>query len=170
MKNELMEISDDLYYDERSAGGLVYKIENNKVLWLLIKTVSNFKSDKNKKKEKDGAIYKFPKGHLHKNEFLKEAALREVEEEGRVKAKIINKLASNDYVIWDRELRKKIIKKVTFFLMEYLGPSNLKYYDTEMVLEREWFNFEEASNNLAYDSEKELLKKAKMELDKLAKK
>lgn len=165
-----MEISDDLYYDERSAGGLVYKIENNKVLWLLIKTVSNFKSDKNKKKEKDGAIYKFPKGHLHKNEFLKEAALREVEEEGRVKAKIINKLASNDYVIWDRELRKKIIKKVTFFLMEYLGPSNLKYYDTEMVLEREWFNFEEASNNLAYDSEKELLKKAKMELDKLAKK
>jgi len=170
MTNELMEISDDLYYDERSAGGLVYKIENNKVLWLLIKTISSFKSEKNKKKEKDGAIYKFPKGHLHKNEFLKEAALREVEEEGRVKAKIINKLASNDYVIWDKELRKKIIKKVTFFLMEYLGPSNLKYYDTEMVLEREWFNFEEASDNLAYDSEKELLKKAKMELDKLLKK
>jgi len=170
MTNELMEISDDLYYDERSAGGLVYKIENNKVFWLLIKTISSFKSEKNKKKEKDGAIYKFPKGHLHKNEFLKEAALREVEEEGRVKAKIINKLASNDYVIWDKELRKKIIKKVTFFLMEYLGPSNLKYYDTEMVLEREWFNFEEASDNLAYDSEKELLKKAKMELDKLLKK
>jgi len=170
MTNELMEISDDLYYDERSAGGLVYKIENNKVFWLLIKTISSFKSEKNKRKEKDGAIYKFPKGHLHKNEFLKDAALREVEEEGRVKAKIINKLASNDYVIWDKELRKKIIKKVTFFLMEYLGPSNLKYYDTEMVLEREWFNFEEASDNLAYDSEKGLLKKAKMELDKLLKK
>jgi len=170
MKNELMEISDDLYYDERSAGGLVYKIENNKVLWLLIKTVSNFKSEKNNEKRKNREIYKFPKGHLHKDEFLKQAALREVEEEGRVKAKVINKLASNDYLIWDKELKKKIIKKVTFFLMEYLEQSNLKYYDEEMVLDREWFIFEEAINKLEYESEKGLLKKAKIELDKLSKK
>lgn len=157
-------------YDERSAGGLVYKIENNKVFWLLIKTISNFKSQKNKRKETDGAIYKFPKGHLKQNEFLKEAALREVEEEGRVKAKIILKLGSNDYIIWDREERKKIIKKVTFFLMEYAGESNLKYYDTEMVLEREWFSFEEATKILAYESEKLLLKKAKVQLENLLKK
>lgn len=170
MKNELIEINNDLYYDERSAGGLVYKIENNKIFWLLIKTISSFTSNKNKKREQDGAIYKFPKGHLHKNEFLKQAALREVEEEGQVKAKIITKLGSNDYLIWDRKQKKKIIKKVTFFLMEYLGQSNLKYYDTEMVLEREWFNFEEASKKLAYDSEKDLLKKAKVELEKLIKK
>jgi ADP-ribose pyrophosphatase YjhB (NUDIX family) len=168
MKNELMEISDNLYYDERSAGGLVYKKENNKITWLLIKTVSNFKSKKNKKDS--GEIYKFPKGHLNKNEFLKQAALREVEEEGRVKAKVISKLASNDYLIWDKELKKKIIKKVTFFLMEYLGPSNLKYYDEEMVLDREWFDFEDALDSLAYESEKKLLKKAKIELDKMIKK
>ena len=105
-----------------------------------------------------------------KNEFLKQAALREVEEEGRVKAKIVTKLGSNDYLIWDKELKKKIVKKVTFFLMEYLGPSNLKYYDTEMVLEREWFSFAEAVEKLAYDSERVLLKKAKIELDKLLKK
>lgn len=107
--------SSDIYYDERSAGGVVYKIENNKIFWLLIKTESNFKSNKNKKRESEGAIYKFPKGHLKENEFLKQAALREVEEEGRIKAKIITKLGSNDYLIWDKELRKKIIKKVTFF-------------------------------------------------------
>lgn len=157
-------------YDERSAGGLVYKIENNKVFWLLIKTISNFKSVKNKKKEKDGAIYKFPKGHLKEREFLKDAALREVEEEGRVKAKVVLKLGSNDYIIWDREERKKIIKKVTFFLMKYAGESNLKYYDTEIVLERSWFSFEEASKILAYDSEKLLLKKAKVQLENLLKK
>lgn len=158
-------------YDERSAGGLVYKQENNKIFWLLIKTASSFRSEKNKKRETDdGAVYKFPKGHLNKNEFLKQAALREVEEEGRVKAKIVTKLGSNDYLIWDKELKKKIVKKVTFFLMEYLGPSNLKYYDTEMVLEREWFSFEEAVEKLAYDSERVLLKKAKIELDKLLKK
>ena len=156
-------------YDERSAGGLVYRIEGNKIEWLLIKTISNFTSQKNKKRESDGAVYKFPKGHLHTDEFLKQAALREVEEEGRVKAKIVTKLASNDYLIWDKETKKKIVKKVTFFLMEYTGPSNLKYYDTEMVLEREWFPFEEALEKLAYDSEKGLLKKAKVQLDNLLK-
>lgn len=170
MKNELAGVNNSLYYDERSAGGLVYKIENNKVFWLLIKTISSFTSEKNKKRESDGGIYKFPKGHLHKDEFLKQAALREVEEEGRVKAKIVTKLCSNDYLIWDKETKKKIVKKVTFFLMEYVGPSNLKYYDTEMVLEREWFSFEEASQKLAYDSEKALLKKAKVQLDNLLKK
>jgi len=170
MKNEAFETKEGVNYDERSAGGLVYKTEKNKTFWLLIKTISNFGSKKNKKKEYDGAVYKFPKGHLKKDEFLKEAALREVEEEGQVKAKIITKLGSNDYIIWDKEQRKKIIKKVTFFLMEYLEKSNLKYYDTEMVLERNWFSFEEASEKLAYDSEKALLKKAKLELDKLSKK
>jgi ADP-ribose pyrophosphatase YjhB (NUDIX family) len=170
MKNDTFEIKEGSNYDERSAGGLVYKIENNKILWLLIKTISSFTSEKNKKKEQGGAVYKFPKGHLKKDEFLKEAALREVEEEGRVKAKIITKLASNDYLIWDKEQKKKIVKKVTFFLMEYLGQSNLKYYDTEMVLERSWFSFEEATKLLAYDSEKALLKKAKIEIDKLFKK
>ena len=164
MITEPTKIKENLYYDERSAGGLVYKIENGKTLWLLIKTISGTKKAGQK------SIFKFPKGHLQKNEFLKQAALREVEEEGRVKAKIVTKLGSNDYVIWDKEQKKKIIKKVTFFLMEYLGQSNLKYYDTEMVLEREWFSFEEAVGKLAYDSEKILLKKAKTELDKLIKK
>ncbi|MFA7676434.1 MAG: NUDIX domain-containing protein [Candidatus Shapirobacteria bacterium] len=170
MKNDGFEIKDGAKYDERSAGGLVYKIENNKTLWLLIKTISSFTSEKNKKKEQNGAVYKFPKGHLKKDEFLKKAALREVEEEGQVKAKIVTKLASNDYLIWDKEQKKKIVKKVTFFLMEYLGQSNLKYYDTEMVLERAWFSFEEATKILAYDSEKTLLKKAKSQLENLIKK
>lgn len=170
MKNETAVIGEEMYYDERSAGGLVYKIENNKVFWLLIKTVSKFNREKSKKKEIDGSIYKFPKGHLDKGEFLKQAALREVEEEGRVKAKVITKLGSNDYIIWDKEKNKKIIKKVTFFLMEYLGPSNLKYYDSEMVLERSWLGFEEAKEKLAYASERALLKTAKTKLEQLRKK
>ena len=169
MNNVNQKIEDGLY-DERSAGGLVYKIENNKVLWLLIKTISGFKTDVRKKNNQPTTAYKFPKGHLKEKEFLKTAALREVEEEGQIKAKIIDKLGSNNYIIWDQEDRKKIIKKVTFFLMEYTGPSNLKYYDTEVVLEREWYPFEEALKKLAYESEKTLLKKAKTRLDGLLKK
>ena len=151
-------INEKLFYDERSAGGLVYKLEGGKIFWLLIKTVKD-----------KSYIYKFPKGHLKTEEFLKKAALREVEEEGKVKAKIISKLGSNNYIIWDKIGKRKIIKKVTFFLMEYLEPSNLKHYDTEMVMDREWLDYEVANRKLAYDSEKVLLRKAKQKLDSLVK-
>ncbi|MFA5749753.1 MAG: NUDIX domain-containing protein [Candidatus Shapirobacteria bacterium] len=167
MKNEAIKIKDNLYYDERSAGGLVYKIENNKIFWLLIKTISSYKLGKKSKRQ--GPVYKFPKGHLKENEFLKQAALREVEEEGKVKAKIIYKLGSNNYILWDQENRKKIVKKVTFFLMEYVSESSLKYFDSEMVIDRDWFSFDEASEKLAYDSEKILLRKAKNKLESLIK-
>ena len=153
-------IHDNLYYDERSAGGIVYKKEGDKVLFLLIKT---FASKRRK------TIFKFPKGHLNKDEVLKQAAMREVEEEGRIKSKIITKIGSNDYIIWDKLKKKKIIKKVTFFLMEYAGESNLKYYDSEVVLDRIWVQFNEAVGKLAFDSEKVLLKKAKWKLDGIVK-
>jgi ADP-ribose pyrophosphatase YjhB (NUDIX family) len=161
MKTEPIKNKYEVTFDERSAGGLVYKIENNKIFWLLIKTLSGRNNESFGIKKPQKSVYKFPKGHLKEKEFLKQAALREVEEEGQVKAKVVIKLGSNDYIIWDKEQKRKIIKKVTFFLMEYLGQSSLKYYDTEMVLERSWFSFEEALGKLAFDSEKLLLKKKK---------
>jgi ADP-ribose pyrophosphatase YjhB (NUDIX family) len=157
-------IDDNLYYDERSAGGIVYKIEKGKTWWLVVKYLSRRTRGGNKHE----AIYKFPKGHLKDNEVLKQAALREVEEEGRVKSKIISKIGSNDYNIWDKLQKRKIIKKVTFFLMEYLEESSLKYYDTEVVLERTWMDYEQATDRLAFDSEKVLLRKAKIQLERKA--
>ena len=88
-----------------------------------------------------------------------------MEEEGRVKSKIISKIGSNDYNIWDKIQKKKIIKKVTFFLMEYVEESNLKYYDTEVILDRVWMDYGEATSKLAFDSEKVLLRKAKIQLE-----
>jgi len=164
---EIHQIQDNLFYDERSAGGIVFKKEGDNIYWLLIKTVSKNRGRigvAETGKELKYA-YKFPKGHLEKNEFLKQAALREVEEEGRVKAKIVSKVGSNNYVIWDKATKKKIIKKVTFFLMEFVSNSDLKYYDNEVVLSREWLDFKEATAKLAYDSEKILLKKAVQRLN-----
>lgn len=167
MENETIKIKDNLYYDERSAGGLVYRKEGKNVFWLIVKALPTYQGKRQKNKK---AVFKFPKGHLKKNEFLKQAALREVEEEGKVKAKILSKIGSNNYILWNKEEKKKIIKKVTFFLMEYLGESNLKYFDQEMVIERGWFSFEEANEKLAYDSEKVLLSKAKKRLESLMRK
>lgn len=167
MASDLTKIKDDLYYDERSAGGIVYKIENDKVLWLLIKVLpSSHYPEKRERKP----VHKFPKGHLKINEFLKTAALREAEEEGKVKAEIVMKLGSNNYVFFDKLKKRKIIKKVTFFLMEYKGQSDSKYSDAELIIGRDWMEFEEATETLAYDSEKILLKKAKQMLERLMKK
>lgn len=162
---EATKIHEDLYYDERSAGGIVYKIENEKVTWLVIKTSVN----KYGKGGGDKYVNKFPKGHLKKDEVLKVAAQREVEEEGKIKSRIVSKIGSNDYIIWDKLTKKKIIKKVTFFLMEYTGESTLRYFDSEVVLERRWMEFGEATSALAYDSEKVLLRKAKIKLEEILK-
>jgi len=82
------------------------KIVKTRETFLLIKT---FASKRRK------TIFKFPKGHLNKDEVLKQAAMREVEEEGRIKSRIVAKIGSNDYIIWDKLKKKKIVKKVTFF-------------------------------------------------------
>ncbi|RLC34455.1 hypothetical protein DRH14_02925, partial [Candidatus Shapirobacteria bacterium] len=128
-------MSKQVNYQERSAGGIVYKREDKSIFWLLIKTKNKPRlirvgtAIKRKVNQRRPSRYKFPKGHLQKGEFLKVAALREVEEEAKVKAKIITKLGSRDYIIWDSLDKKKIIKKVTFFLMEYTEPSSNKYQD-----------------------------------------
>jgi len=165
----IQKVNEGLYYDERSAGGIVYRIDEGKTLWLVIKTLSK-KNTTRMGTSARKVVLKFPKGHLNNNEVLKAAALREVEEEGRIKSKIVSKVGSNDYIIWDRTEHKKIIKKVTFFLMEYVEESNLKYYDNEVVIDREWLGFDEAMKKLSYDSEKVLLRKANNRLVEIRKK
>jgi hypothetical protein len=53
--------------------------------------------------------------------------------------------------------------------MEYREESSLKYYDMETVVDREWYTYEEALKKLAYDFERNLLKKAKYKLESLLK-
>lgn len=156
-------------YDERSAGGIVFRNDDGQVRWLVIKTANFSRGHDHNAYPKKKAVFKFPKGHLQREEFLKEAALREVEEEGQVKTKIVSKIGSNNYFIYDKITKKKIVKKVTFFLMEYLGDSELRHFDKEMVIDRQWLDYETALELLAYDSEKILLKKAKKWLESVLK-
>ena len=155
-------------FDERSAGGLVFRVTEGRVFWMVIKILSK-KTIHTSGETVHVTVYKFPKGHVQDNEVLKQTALREVEEEGRIKSKIINKIGSNDYILWDKESRKKIVKKVTFFLMEYKGESDSRYIDHEVVLDREWLLLNDALDKLAYESERKLLKMASFRLDALLK-
>ena len=105
---------------ETSAGGIVFKKTNSKTYWLIVKH----------------SLYKkwtFPKGLIGdktENEDAKVAALREVEEEGGVIAKILDE----DPIIVQYNYRYKeffIKKTVYYYLMEYIS-GNVKDHDLEV--------------------------------------
>lgn len=135
---------------EFSAGGIVF---NNQNQVLLVKTRSFRAYQKNGIAEYWG----FPKGHIEEGQTTKEAALREVKEEGGVEAEIIDKLGSSKY-IYTQKGGEKAFKVVTMFLMKYLSGDESDH-DHEVV-ESGWFSPEEALKILSFPADKELLHKA----------
>ena len=133
---------------QTSAGGIVFK--NN--LWLICQH-----------SEHKGWV--FPKGFVgdnNKNESNETAALREVEEEGGVKAKIINKkpIKTEYEYQWPASAEASAGKQVTlikktvyYFLMEYVSgdPNN---HDWEMS-KAKFVNEDEVKKTLTYQSDKE---------------
>ncbi len=159
---------------EFSSGGVVYKKEADKTLWLV--TASN-PSDLYPK-----VYWRLPKGWLDNDSIdvpgpmasgkvkagensLQEAALREVSEEGGVKAEIVGKIGTSKY-IYHNYSRGDVFKFVTFYLMKWLSDLDEGFDgETSEVL---WLPYEEARKKLSFSSEKEMLDKAKEFLASLA--
>ena len=104
-----------------SAGGIVFKKYGNQTLWLITQH-SQHKG------------WVFPKGLVgdkNTNESMEKAALREVEEEGGIKAKIVgNKPIETHYQY--RSGNDLIKKTVYYFLMEFIS-GDPKNHDWEMM-------------------------------------
>lgn len=132
---------------EISAGGIVYKKEGEKIYWLICQHSAHH-----------GWV--FPKGlvgDLKKEEKMEEAALRETEEEGGVKAKIIKKLSKP--VSYFYRFENQLIKKtVYYFLMEYVS-GDPKNHDWEMK-EAIFLTEEEVKKRLTYQSDKQAFEEA----------
>lgn len=125
-----------------SAGGIVFKGN----LWLICQH-SQHKG------------WVFPKGFIadkDKNESNETAALREVEEEGGIKAKIVNPqpiISKYEY-----QLEGILYKKtVYYFLMEYLS-GDPKNHDWEMS-DAKFSDEDEVKKTLTYSSDKEAFEK-----------
>jgi ADP-ribose pyrophosphatase YjhB (NUDIX family) len=124
--------------NQTSAGGIVFKGD----LWLICQH-SQHKG------------WVFPKGFvgdINKNETNETAALREVEEEGGVKAKI------NDpepiIAKYEFQFEGVLYKKtVYYFLMEYVS-GDPKNHDWEMS-EAKFVDADEVKKTLTYPSDKE---------------
>ena len=140
--------------NETSAGGIVFreaegeKLKAKSYLWL----VTQHSQHKG---------WVFPKGlvgDIQKNEKMEDAALREVEEEGGVKAKIIDPHPVKVFYsyVWND---MQIDKTVYYYLMEYVS-GDPKNHDWEMM-DAKFITEEEVKNLLSYPSDKEAFEKIK---------
>lgn len=158
---------------EFSSGGVVFKKvkgerQEVKVLWLVAKMAILPKS------LHPLNTWRLPKGWLDDagdmipgplasgekratEEDLQRGALREVAEEGGVEAKIVQKIGTIKFFF--NSTRGKVLKFVTFYLMEWLRdlPEGHDDETSEIAL----LVYEEAYKRLTYPTEKQVLKKAK---------
>lgn len=129
---------------ETSAGGIVFKKVQNpeSILWLVTQH-----------SEHKGWV--FPKGLIgdtNKDEKMEEAALREVEEEGGVKARIVN--PNPVQVFYSYEWNNlQVDKTVFYYLMEYIS-GDPKNHDWEMM-DAKFMSEEEVMKILTYPSDRE---------------
>ncbi len=130
------------YEQLTSAGGVVFRITNENLLFLLL----GFKKRK---------IWCLPKGLIEKGESEVEAAQREVEEETGINdIKLIDKIGAISYKFWLRGRRYH--KTVHFYLFETKQETARVSWEHDTC---DWFNYEAAHIMLTYPKEEEILKK-----------
>jgi mutator protein MutT len=126
-----------------SAGGVVVRQENGRIVFLAIKPAHRDR-------------WQLPKGTIERGETAERAAVREVREEGGVDASIIGDLGEINYFY--RMAGRGYAKKVHFFLMNYEAGDPADH-DQE-VQEAAWFSLDQWGQ-LAFKSERELVQKAR---------
>jgi len=157
---------------EFSAGGIVFRIKEEQVLWLVAKSSSSdlyprgyWRLPKGWLDDLDEGKKPGPLGRGEKKATEKElqkAALREVEEEGGVEAKITSKIVTDRFFF--TLSGKRILKFVTYYLMEWIR--DLQEGPGLETAEVKWLQFEEARKTLKHTGEKKILDKAREILDR----
>jgi 8-oxo-dGTP pyrophosphatase MutT (NUDIX family) len=130
---------------ESSAGGVVFRMEEGKPLFLLIRD--------------SYGNWGFPKGHLERGERPDIAAMREVTEETGLRSlRLVGSIAT---IEWYFRLRGTLIHKdCQFFLMES-ESAETKPQQSEGITDCRWAPMEEAQTLIIYDNAREVLTTAR---------
>lgn len=125
---------------EKSCGCIIFKYDEEKLLFLVIKqTLGHFS---------------FPKGHVEESESEKDTALREVKEETGFDISFVGNF---------REVitycpKPGVLKDVVFFLGNVIDGVMTPQEDEVSLIE--WLSYEDALKVVTYDDDKNVLKKA----------
>jgi 8-oxo-dGTP pyrophosphatase MutT (NUDIX family) len=119
---------------EVSTGGVVYRHNEDTIEILICKDAGYHR-------------WVLPKGLVRESEDMEETAVREVEEEVGVRARVVASLGEPEtYIYTARGVR--VFKNVHYFLMEYESGSETQH-DAEME-EVRWVPIDEAIELVAY--------------------
>lgn len=130
--------------EETSAGGVVFRREDGRSLFLLIRD-----SYRN---------WGFPKGHLEPNEPPEEAALREVREEtGLENLSLRGEVGTID---WYFRFRGRLIHKICHFYLMEAGTPHTRPQRDEGITACRWLSLDEARSLISYDNARLMLDKA----------
>lgn len=129
---------------EKSAGAVVFKKEDGKILYLLLEY-------KHKRE-----YYGFPRGNVEEGEDEKETARREIKEETNLDVEFIDGFREATNWFYRRE-SDVVSKKVIFFLAE-AKSSDVKI--SEEHIGYKWLPFEKAIDVLNFENSKGILRKA----------
>ena len=121
-------------------------------------------------RKRSRAVLALPKGLVDPGEKPQAAALREVREETGIVAEPVTKLSDNKYVYvrtWGDG--KRVFKIVSFYLMRYVS-GEIDDLTSDMRIEVRqalWVPLADASKQLAYSNERNVLRQAEDHMAKL---
>lgn len=124
------------------AAGIVFREDSGKVEYLLV----------GPKKEKNNEEWLFPKGHIEKKEDPMHAAIREVQEETGIIARLVWPLEKITF-----KTPKEVVT-AQYYLMSFVSEGEPS--KSEEKRRQGWFTYQKALTKLTYESNKCLLKDA----------
>ena len=128
---------------EKSCGGIVFREEDGKTLFLVVKH-----------KEIHGGHWDFPKGHVESGETEEQTAIREIHEEAGLDVKIVD--GFKEAIEYSP---KPGAMKIVVFFLAVTENDRVKYVFDEMD-NHGWFEFKDAMRRLTHDNSRGLLTKA----------
>jgi tRNA nucleotidyltransferase (CCA-adding enzyme) len=137
-------------FKEFSYGAVVYKTEDGKILFLLVRS-------------RRSGNWGFPKGHCEKGETPFETAKREIYEETGIRETEFDlEFQKRDVYLIDGSLpenKGKITQKHSVYFLA-LALTGAKQEPDEEIQEMQWFDFAAAVEKLSFGNQKETLKEA----------
>ena len=128
---------------EKSAGAIIFRRENNKTKYLLIKY--------------GWGHWEFPRGLIEKGESLEETAKREIAEETGIKdVKFIP--GFKKWIKFFFKLKEKNVMKIATFLLAETETEKIKL--SHEHTDYNWLEYKEALERLTFDNSKKILEKA----------